>query len=172
MAVIVDVFLAVAVIAVTPGAVPELQLRVGNVCPSAYSAAVRIGSLCGIAGAFFVKRDRSGSGRSCLSGSVFSTELTTQPEGQKIDNILSGEQKIVAQCHQRKQVVGEIKHRIAQIEHGSKCQKQIDQRHDPCFDGDYKEQSKMTVRIGRGECQDQTQMQIVRHILINADGGI
>ena len=54
MAVVADMLLAVAVIALAPGAVAELQLRVGQVRTAAYGATVGIWSLgrgdCGLVG--------------------------------------------------------------------------------------------------------------------------
>ena len=45
-----NVVFAVAVIAVAPGAVPELQLRIAHICPSANGTpmVVGLGILCGI----------------------------------------------------------------------------------------------------------------------------
>jgi len=42
MLVITDMVFAVAVIALAPGAVPELQLRIAHICPSANGTSVGV----------------------------------------------------------------------------------------------------------------------------------
>ena len=50
--VVADVFFAVAVVAIAPGTVAELQFGVGYICPAANGAAVGVGGLrsCGLRG--------------------------------------------------------------------------------------------------------------------------
>ena len=113
MGMIADMLLAVAVVAIAPGAVPELQIRMGNIGFSANGAAVGIGCL--------------GGGGSCLIGSCIewdylrlllcfsSTAVMTQhaPEidapahGNDIQDILAEEQKIVCKGNDTEQIVRE-----------------------------------------------------------------
>ena len=95
MAVIADVILAVAVIAIAPGAVTELQLRIGDVVSSAYGAAVGVGcfgcSLGGFIGAG-IKPDHLGTLR---SGSGLFPEqpgcVDAPGPGNHVEDILSKE---------------------------------------------------------------------------------
>ena len=51
VAVVVDVILAVAMVAGAAGAVAEFQLGIGNIGSAAYGAAVGVGRLCRLCGA-------------------------------------------------------------------------------------------------------------------------
>ena len=96
MGVVVDVVLAVAVVAVAPGAVAELQLRVGAVSAPADGAFVGIVLLdLGLAeGDGFV---------GCGVDGLF-LELPLPAPGQDIDHILSKEQEVVGKADHREQI--------------------------------------------------------------------
>lgn len=91
MIVIADMVLAVAEIALAPGAVPELQLRIGKICPSADCAAVGVRcfgggwrSCTGI-----VERNRAGFGFWLFTEGPGGIDPPGQ--GNHIENILAKE---------------------------------------------------------------------------------
>ena len=133
MGVVVDVVLAIAMIAFTSGAVTELQLRIGNVGAAAYSAFV------GIVGSSLL----GGKGnRSCLFlGSCLFGATTNK--GEQIQNILACKEQIIAQSNQREQIVREKRGEIINL---NANQNKIDKTQEPCLYGEDKENKKLAVR--------------------------
>ena len=109
MAVIVDVILTIAVVALTPGAVAEFQLRVTHIRPPADGTLVGVGSL-----------DRSGAGfiGACVKvndlGLFLHRRLFAQQpcgvgppgHGNHVQHILAEEQEVVGKGDDGEQVVG------------------------------------------------------------------
>ena len=144
MTMVIDVLLAVAVVAVTPGAVAELQLRVGSVSSATYSAfMIVVGFWCGL---FLSEWDRAAGG-----GRTFFPAAKAILNGQEIDDVLSGEQQVVAQCYKWEQVVGEVKCGEGEVENVCDHDYKIDNCNDPTLDRYNKEDQELTVRIGGGE---------------------
>ena len=111
MSVIIDMVLAVAMVALAPGTVAELQFRISHIGAAADGAFVGVGRLGlghrGLVGAGVGERD----------GLCFWGGLGILPEkppgvhspghGEDIENILTKEQEIVGQGDDREQIVGE-----------------------------------------------------------------
>ena len=160
MGVVADVIFTVAVIAITPGAVPEFQIRMGNVGSAADRAAMGVGSL-GLGSGGLIRTCVEGDGfvllaAGSISGPLGSSSGIDPPGlGQYIGNIAAEEQEIVGEGNDAEKVVGE---RYCKKIH--KHQDKIQKREDPCFDGDNKEQQEMGIRIHGGIAQEETQIQI------------
>ena len=92
MGVIADMILAVAIVAIAPGAVPELQFRIRNICTAADGAAVGVGSGCFFLslGLFHKVDHRTGL---LVSGSMLQ-------EGKQINYIFACEKQIVQKTYQ------------------------------------------------------------------------
>lgn len=102
-----DVVLAVAEIAVAPGAVPKLQFRICNIRPSANGTFVpEVRRFRG-----FVQRDRAGL-LGLLLGRFIAT-LAFPGLGDEVADVPAHKQKIVTQGNQWEQIVGEEHYRIA-----------------------------------------------------------
>lgn len=139
-----NVVFTVAEVAVTPGAVTELQIRIGYIRASANCAFVGVG--LGLLRFNSVHRS---------SGPFGITDSSLQ-EGEEIDNILAGKEQIVQKSHKGEEIVWEDRHRVAdnfQSDH-----KQIDNAHKPSFNWDDKQHQKLTVRVGCSKDQQQTQV--------------
>ena len=107
MGVVGDVILTVTEIAITPGAVPEFQFRVGYIGSAANGTFVaEVRSFCRP-----VEWNRSGLGSSLLR--LFGSSLGFPGLGDQIQNILAHKQEIVAKSNQGEQIVREIHHRVA-----------------------------------------------------------
>ena len=147
MGVVVDVVLAVAVVAVAPGAVAELQLRVGAVSAPADGAFVGIVLLdLGLAeGDGFV---------GCGVGGLF-LELPLPAPGQDIDHILAEEQKVVHQRDHREQIVGPGVDDQAPDHHH-----QIHQSENPCLHRDEEKQHELGIGEQGGVGQKQAHIQV------------
>ena len=115
MLVIADVVFAVAMVAIAPGAVPEFQLRVGYIRPSAYGAAVGVRCLgCGNGG---LVGAGSGEGhhlglflpgcRLLLAPAQEPGKIHPPVHGYHIQHILAEEQEVVGQGHDGEQVCRE-----------------------------------------------------------------
>ena len=115
MGVVVDVVLAVAVVAVALGAVAELQLRIGNIGAAADGAAVMVGSL-GLGFLPGVEGDGTGFGLGLMEAAG-PPGLYPPGQGDKIGNILAEEQEVVGKGNQREQIVGEAEYRVRQVPH-------------------------------------------------------
>ena len=160
MGVITDMLLAVAVIAIAPGTVPELQIRMGNVGFSANGAAVGIRGL-GSGGCCFVgtciERDNL---RLLWTGGIavpaqHTLEINTPAHGNDIQDILAEEQKVVCKGNDAEQIVGEGQGKQIQ-QHDYK----IEQCKNPGFDRDEEKQQEMCVGIHGGIAEEQAQIQI------------
>ena len=103
MGVVIDMILAIAVIAVAAGTIAEFQIGIRNIRTPTYGAAVGVRSslLGGREG------DRSSAVR-CF-GTLFAhiTVIGTNGRGQEIHHILAGEQQEICNANQREQVVRE-----------------------------------------------------------------
>ena len=105
MGVISDMILAVAVVTLAPGAIPELQIRMAHIRPAADGAAVIvIGVHFDLVRAnlfrFDLKLHHIGSAcGSGLGGLAPSAEFASPGLRQQIDNILSEEEEVVQQGH-------------------------------------------------------------------------
>ena len=105
-------------VAITSGAVAELQLRIGNIRAATDRAFVGIGRFDGgsrslvRAGIGKYNRPRPGfrlSGRLLLKEA---TGINTPAHGNHIQHILAEEEEIIGQRHQGEQIMGEAKQRI------------------------------------------------------------
>lgn len=164
--VVADVFFTVAVVAVAPGAVAELQFWVGYIRPATNGAAMGIGGVgrCSFGGIGLClgEGDHFGFFLAGCRGFLSEQALCVCLPGQRddIQKILAEEQEIICQGNQRKHVVGEQEIRETKIDHIIKDQTQIHHSEDPCFDGDDKEQQKMGIGEHGGIGQEQAQIQI------------
>ena len=161
MDMVVDVILAVAVIAVAPGTVPELQLRVGDIGSAADPAAV--GEIPGLGIGFGNKGDRAG-GFGCFhfSGSV--------QEGEYITDASSHKQQVVGNRHQREQVVGKIEYGDGQVEDLRCYHYKVDKGNDPALNGNYEEDQESGIGIQGGKGEQKAQMEVVCHVVVNRQG--
>ena len=165
---IADVLLTVAVVAVAPGAVPELQIRVGEIGFAAYRAAVGVWGFGFCSGCLI---------RACIEGDylrlLFCTsglfasaqhpaEIGPPGNGHYIQHIGPEKQEIVGKGDDAEQIIGKGKRK--QIQNNDD---QIEQRKDPGLDGNKEKQQKMGVRIQCGIAEKQAQVQI-GHIGLSA----
>ena len=147
VAVVIDMILAVAVIALAPGAVAELQFRVGHVRPAADGAAVGVGgfgrSLGGGVGASVELNDLG-----LLPGGAFAQQppgVGPPGLGDHVEHVFAKEQEIVGQGDDGEQIVGEgIGEQVDEHDH------QVKQGKDPGLDGNDEKQQEMGVRVQRG----------------------
>ena len=113
MRMVINMILAVAVVAVTAGTIPEFQIRVGNVGSAAYGAAVMVGSggLCGgcFVGTSLVKMNGLlviGGFRLPLEKSGY---IDLPGNRNHVAYIFAKEQEIVGKGNQGEQVIGEYR---------------------------------------------------------------
>ena len=111
MGMIVDMVFAVAMVTLTAAAVPEFQIRIGNIRSAAYCTAVGVGIL-GLCHGGFVGPG-AGEGDGFCSIWRFAVFLG-QPLGvgspcnrEEIYHIITEEQQIVGDGYQGEQIVGE-----------------------------------------------------------------
>ena len=154
--VITDMILAIAIIAVTPGAIAEFQLRVGNIRSAANSAAVVVrrfrGCYCGLIGPGGGEGD---NGR-LLFGGLLLFPLK-QPgcvdpprHGEYICHILAEEQEVVQQGHQREQTVRKSSGDNGIIDYIEKSDSQINQGKDPSLYRDDKQKQELCTGVQGG----------------------
>ena len=167
MGMVVDMVLTVAAVTGAAGTIAELQFRIAHIGTAADLTAVIIVSLMHRSG-FPGFRSPELNHLGLLLRCFF---IRPQPpgHGEQIQHILTGENHIIRQCHQREQIVGEIHHRVAQVKYVDQLQNQVEHRHDPSLDGNDEEDHKLAVRMGGGKQQDQAQVQIIGHVCINRD---
>ena len=111
MCMIGNVILAIAEIALTPGTIPELQFRIGNI------RATTDGTPMGVWRFYGSNRClvRSGSGEWNCTGFLLlfclfpeqASGVDSPGEGEQIGYILAKEQEIVGKCYQGEQIVWE-----------------------------------------------------------------
>ena len=127
--------LVVAVVALAPGTVAELQLGIGDICSAADCTAVGIRCF-GSGFGRLIRTDFELDDFSFLDGFLFKQTAGIDPPGQGkyVQHICSKEQEIVCQGNNGKAVIGE---RIYQ--EVKQHQYQIKQGEDPCLYRDDKE---------------------------------
>ena len=153
MAVIADMFLAIAIVALATGAIPEFQFRIADICSAADGAAVGIGGFgCGFCG--FVGASIKGDNfRPFLLNRLFlkkSSSVDPPAHGDYIQHIFAEEQEIVGQGNHGEQIVGEWIGDQIQNDDG-----QIHQSKDPCFYGNDEKQQELSIREQGGIAEDQ-----------------
>ena len=149
MGVIVDMILAIAMVAVATGAVTELQLRIGHIGAAAD-------------GAFVVKilsfRSRTELDR--LAGLLLCRLAlfdNAHLPGHQIPHILAGKQQEVQKTHQGEQVVRENEE-IIDDRNGD--QYQIQKADQPGLYGNDKENQKLCIGVSDSKHQNNAQVQI------------
>ena len=149
MAVIVDMVFAVTVVALTAGAVPELQFRVADIGFAADGAAMGIvclGSRLAAAGG--IKLDYLGPLGRLLPESGLCAE--TPGRRQYIDHILAEEQEVVGKGNDAEQIIGEgIGDQIQQYDG------QVKQCKEPGFHRNDEEQQELGIREQGGVAEEQ-----------------
>ena len=109
MGVITDMLLTVTEIAVAPGAVTELQLRIAYIGFTAYGAAMGVGRFDG--GVFCPVRACQGDGTGFLLGWFLFAEqprcVGAPGQGENIENTLAEEQKIIGKRNDGEQIIRE-----------------------------------------------------------------
>ena len=157
MSVIIDVILAIAVVAAALGAVAEFQFRIGHVCPSADRAFVPVlGSVyhprtgMGCAGAAFL----IGLCPICIGAAAIAgpaTKLILPAVGQNMDAIASKEQEIVQHGEQREEI---------QLNHFYQKQQQIGPGQILHLQRNNVHQQHLTIRVQGSQGQEKTQVEI------------
>ena len=160
MGVIGDVVFAIAVVAIAPGAVAELQIRMGDICGTADSASVGVGRL-GRGGGCLVGTGIKGDGLVLgVGGGILCTlscPSCIDPPGDRkyIGHIGAEEQKIVGQGDQAEEIIGEGSGEEINSHHH-----QVDQSENPGFHGDDEEEQEVGIGIHGGVAQEHAQIQI------------
>ena len=142
MGVIADMILTVAVVAMTTGAIPKFQFRVGHVGAATYGAAVVIIHF------FLGEADGLGrfGGRICGFGCFLLFGRFPEPRGrQQIQHVLAHEQEVVADGDQRVQEVGEGPAGGSQGVHLQYGEDQVHQSKQPGFHRDDEHQQKLCL---------------------------
>lgn len=163
MGVVADMVFTVAIVAVTAGAVPEFQLRVGYIGSSANGTAVIVWG--------FGSSDRGGVGTGGREGNGFAGSvalfLPEQPgevglpaDGEDVHYILAEEEEIVQNRHQGEQTVREVTFR-SEGNHIIGGQDQIHNRKYPGFHRNDEQQQELGIGIQGSVTQKQTQVQVV-----------
>lgn len=145
MGVIVDMILAVTVVAVTPRAVPEFQFGIAQICSAADSTLMGVGGFhCGSSG--LVRAGKLNRGVGGFGGFRFLPEepgeIYLPRHRNHIGHILTEEQEIVCQGNQGEQVVGENIRKYT-----DKNQHQVNQCKDPGLHRDEEKQKEMGIGI-------------------------
>ena len=110
MIVVVDMILAVAEIALAAGAIPELQLRVGQISPTADGAFMGIGRFGRCNGGLIGSGIGEGDGLRFLLGAAFFEQppgVHPPGHGDHIEDIFAKEQEIVGKGNHGEQIIGE-----------------------------------------------------------------
>ena len=154
---VVDVILAVAVVPFAPGAVPEFQLRIGNIRPAADRTSVGIGRFLWL-GCRLRSLGTEGDDRGTLWLSVFaeqSHELPAPLHGNHIQHILAEEQEVVGKGNNGEQIVGEgVEQKVHQNDH------QIQQCKNPGLYRNNEHQQERGVGVHGGIAQEQAGVQV------------
>ena len=154
MGVVVNVFLAVTEISITPGTVAEFQLWIRNIRAAADGAAVVVVLLCGSLCLGRPEGDRAGID-SPVDLFGLATELQLPGDRQQVDYIPTKEQDVICQSHQRKQIVGEAQDGETQTDYFIKNEEQIEESKDPSPDRNHKEYDEAAFRIQRSIADQQ-----------------
>lgn len=133
MRVVIDVIEAIAMVTIATGTVPKLQLRVGNICPTAYGAAVAVIGFCCGGSVAAGEGDYLGNSLFCRS------PFCSQNWREDVFYIFTEEQKIVGNGYQGEQIVGEQKLGNAHIYNLEQGDKQINRCQNPSPNGKNKE---------------------------------
>ena len=110
MAVVADMLLTVAVVALAPGAVAEFQLGIGNIRPSADGAAVSIGCFrCCLRSFVRAGIELDDLGLLLLDRLLFEEPPGVDPPGQRqyIQHIRAEEQEVVGKGDHREEIIRE-----------------------------------------------------------------
>ena len=110
MGMVADMILTVAVVAVTAGAIPEFQIRVGDICSAAYGAAVMVGR-CGFCGGSLIGTCTVKINGLLLIGNFRfpfkkSGKIDLPGYWNYVAHILAEEQEVVSKGNQGEQIVG------------------------------------------------------------------
>lgn len=167
MNMIADMIFAVAIEAIAAGAVPEFQLRIGYIRPSADGAAVSVIRLGRLLILSSVELDHLGLG--CRGAAPAKEPAGIQPpfQGDNIPNILTEEQEVICQRDQWEDIVGEG---VAKDADQNDCQ--IQKSKDPGLDRDNKEQQEVRLREKGRIAEEETHIQIVDICLAAEDHGV
>ena len=140
MGVVIDVILAVTVIAIAFGAVAEFQLRIGHIRSSADGALVIVRGLLLSTGVG--RCPGKGDGTGLLFGLFghLSTELDPPGHWDHIENILAEKQQVVGNGQQGKEIDREGDPRCGKADHINEGKSQIKESKDPGPDRDDEEQ--------------------------------
>ena len=160
MGVVIDVILAVAEISFAAGTVPELQLRIGEVSPAADGAFMGVRRFRGSYRGLIRTGVGEGDGfRFLLGGSLFKQPPGIHPPGygDHIENIFSKEQEIVGKRDDGEKIVREG---ISQ--QTDDHQRQIQQRENPCLDGNDEQQQELGIGVHGGVGEEQAEIEILR----------
>ena len=160
MAVVIDMILAVAMVAFAPGAVAEFQLRIRYIGTAADGTFVGVRRL-GLGHRCLV---RTGIGEGDRFGLLLlGRALPEEPpgihppgHGEYIDHILAEKQEIVSQRNDGEQVDREGVYQKSEYH-----QEQIQQCEDPGLHGNNEQEQKLGIRVHGGISQEQAQIQIV-----------
>ena len=164
MCVIGDMLRAVAVVALAPGAVAELQVGRIHIGAAADGAFVGIGGLgLGMAGQV-AAAGGEGDGLVLGMGGLFggAPGVDAPGDGEDPDPVLAEEQEVVAQGDQAEEAVGEG------TEQAQKHRQQIQHRQDPSLDGDDEEDQELGIGVKGGVGQKQAHVQI-GHVGLSAE---
>ena len=173
MGMVADMILAVAMVAVAPGAITELQIRMAHIGTAADGAFMIISLLLGSASAGELD-GLSGRllGRISLRLLFLSGSLHPPGQRQHILDVSAKEQEIVCQRHQGEQIIREQEIRRRQRQHLIRGDAQIEQRKDPRPHGNDKEQQEVGIRVQGGIAQEQAQVQILPQKFMNLLVGV
>lgn len=157
MGVVGDVLGAVAVVALAPGAVAELQIGEIHIGAAADGALVGVGGLdlgmSGLVAARIVEGDGLAAGMDGLSGGAVCVD--PPGDGEQIFTVSAKGQEVVAQGDEGEEIVGE------EVEDTQNDDEQIKQRQIPGLHGNDEKQGKLGIGVEGGIGQEQAQVQIV-----------
>ena len=171
MGMVADMILTIAVITITTGAIAEFQLRVGYIRTAADGAAVGIVCFCRSSALIILAVGERNGLTGCaavLPCPILVCPLSPPGLGQQVLHIHAKEQEVVQKADQREQRMRQKIDGIAFVEHLDGDHDQVEQRHDPCSDGNNEEDQKLCIRVGGGISQHQAQVQVVGHVGVKA----
>ena len=167
MSMIADMILAVAMVAIAPGAVPEFQVRVRHISPAADGTFVGIGGFDrgggGLVGAGAGEGDYLRAGFGFALSSEEPLGIEPPADGEDIQHILAKEQEVIGQADDREQIGGEGIEQQTKQHDG-----QVKEGEDPGLHRDDEEQQETGIGVKGGVGQEQTQIEIV-YICLTAE---
>ena len=157
MVVVVNMVLAVALIAAAPGAVPKFQLRVAYICAAANGALVIVGCLRLVwRGLLHIPvGEGNDPGTVCFPFRFFPEQpLGFQPEGEgnQVKYVLACEEQVIGETCQREQIVGEERGEVVNL---NTNQYQIQKRQKPGLNRYNEKYKELTVGAHSGEHQNE-----------------